>query len=323
MAVNWAGIGWRLGTRLIEESKSSKGVEYGKPAEPMDVGQMIVKIINGLNNAPLIPNIPSNGLKAPYNVVDPAPPAIVSSTAPLPQGDTGIRVGTVGTCPKSSVGPWFYQNALGGISLIASTFSGFDWEIEPVEPYKDALGTVFGLFNCAQGHAHPEDAFGKYRPDVVFEYGDGKNNVAEWTELIDATGLLNRAFAAPGLSNTESEEVVMQYDWQGMADRNCVYEDSVPSSVVTTDLRNALLQEQVIVRRYPRSVITFKPTADPQTSVMPEYGTEWGLGDIFRFRAVEYGVETFNGLCRVYEAEFQIDDSGNELVTPILVEQET
>jgi hypothetical protein len=328
MAVNWASIGWHLGIRLIEESKHTKGIEYGKPEESgwEDAGQMAVRIINGLNQSPLLPDHAGganpNGITIPSTAgpVHPAPANVLANAEKagiIPYSDTGVRVGTVLPCQATNVGPWYYQNALGGISLIASTLSGFDWEIAPVEPYKDNIGMVFGLFNC-------QPSFGATKADVVFEYGVGKNNVGEFTELLDATGLLNRAYATPtGFPENATERTIMEYDWLSMEDRGNVYEDLIPSDAISEELRNRLLQNHVLVRGAPKSVITFKPTNDTTLGVMPEFGAEFELGDLVHFHAKEFGVETFDGLVRVYEADFEIDDLGNETMTPILIEQQT
>jgi hypothetical protein len=315
LVVNWAGIAWRVERRLIEASKTAKGLEYGTPEAPIETGQIAVKIIEDLNNGKLETGV-GTGILHPYNVEHPILLETGLPIGPLPQADTGIRIGNIGPTPTSTVGPWYFQNALSGISLVASTFSGFDWEVEPVEAYVDSLGIVFGKLNLAA-------AFGSHRADVVWEYGTGKNNVREFTELIDSSGNLNRAYSEPtGFPENATEEVIMQYDWNAIRERNYIYDDIIPSDIVAQDLRNELLKEHVNVRKQPKTVITFKPTSAYEPGVIPEFGTEYGLGDIFTFRSVEYGQETFNGLVRMYEAQFEIDENGNETITPILISQE-
>lgn len=319
MTVNWGGIGWRLGIRLIEESKKPTGIEYGKPAEAEweDMGQMAIKIINGLNVATVggegVNGIVTKNIINPYG---PAPAGPISGII-LPQANTGIRVGTILPCARTNVGPWFYQNALQGISLLASPLSGFDWEIEPVEPFSDSIGLVFGTFNC-------QPNIGSTREDVAFEWGDGKHNVAEFTELIDGSGLLNRAYSTPeGFPENAKDPTLEFYDYVAMLERGTIYEDIIPSDAVTEELRNRLLQNQISVRKNPKAVITFKPTNDRAPGVLPTFRQDYNLGDIVIFRSVEYGVTTFEGLVRIYEVDFEIDDVGDETATPVLLRQET
>lgn len=299
MMVNFAGVGWRLGARLIEASKSSTGVSYGTPSSMMDRGQMAISIINGLNTAP-------------------PPPGVNASCM-----DTGIRIGSVPPTSSTAVGPWYYQNALQSISSLSGTLDGFDWQIAPTEPYHDSLGVQLGTFNCAV-------ALGSTKSNVVWEYGDGKNNVAAFTEQQDFTGACNRIYSMPtGFPNVDSSvqppvSVLTQTaDPSFINLRGTIYEDVIQDDLVVDDLRNRLMAQNLNVRRLPKTIITFQPIASADPGVVPQYGVDYVEGDIFQFRAVEYGEETINGLFRCYGVTLDYSASGQETVTPLLVSQDT
>lgn len=282
LAVNCADVGWRVGHRIIEASKSKQGVSYPANASSggtMDRGLMCASIVNGLNAADY------TGLPG--------------------SGDTGLRIGTVTPSSSTGVGPVYFKNALQQISDLSATLDGFDWQMLPVEPTQDATGLQIGTFNCGP-------TLGTQRPNTVFEYGDGKLNVASFTETGDAAGLLNRAYnLPPGFPDNALQDVLTQGDAAAISSRGNVYEDVVQGDYVVDDMRNRLLQEHIAIRKVPRTVITFQPARDLAPGVVPVYGVDYAEGDVVQFRAVEEGVETVNGLFRVYVVEMSIDEEGN------------
>lgn len=282
LAVNCADVGWRVGKRLIEASKSKKGVSYPANAAAggtMDRGAMAASIINGLNAA-YYTGLPGSG-------------------------DTGLRVGSVTPSSATGVGPWYYANALQSISALSATLDGFDFQILPTEPTRDATGLQLGVFNCGP-------VIGGPRPNTVFEYGDGKVNVASFTETGDAAGLLNRAYnLPPGFPDNATQDVLTQGDPTSVSSRGVIYEDVVQGDFTVDAMRQGLLQKHIATRKQPRTVITFQPTRDLTPGVVPIYGLDYAEGDIVRFRAVEEGVETVNALMRIYAVEMDIDEEGN------------
>lgn len=292
LLVNFSGVGWRLSRRIIESSKSNTGVTYGPGGSFTDRGGIVKTIIDELNNVTGLP-------------------------------DTGIRVPTPVPTSTVTVGPWYYKNALQAISDLSATLDGFDWQIIPNEPVGDSLGLAIGTFNCAQ-------ALGTTRPDLIWEYGDGKLNVASFTETGDFTGALNRAYSLPPAFPDDASQSVLT--WNELASpagfyppRNAspfVYEEVLASDLATDDMRMRLLQESVKVRKQPRTVVTFQPVVDNGQG-LPQYGTDFVEGDIFGFRAVEYGIETINAFMRCYQVDFVIDEEGNETATPTLVSQDS
>jgi hypothetical protein len=293
---NWTGAGgWQLAHRAIEASKTNSGVSYGTPGGPlMDRGAMAVSIINGLNSA--------------------TPPTGV----PLTSMDTTIRIGSVPTTSSTAVGPWYYKNALQGISELAATLDGFDWSLDAQEPVIDGSGVAWCRFNCAL-------AYGALKPDAVWEYGDGKLNVSQFTESTDYTGALIRAYSLPPAFPNDAAQSVLSYtDPAAATNVGSLYEDVVPSDFTVDDMRMRLLQESVRVRKTPKLVVEFTPTVDPNVpGYIPQYGADFVEGDIMQFRAVEYDQETINALFRCYGVTFSVDQEGNETMVPTLISQDT
>lgn len=297
--VNWSGVGWRLGRRIIEASKSPSGLSYGSPVSPpsgyIDRGVMCSSIINGLNVAPV---------PAPYD------PKLA---------DTGIRMGSVPTTSSTAVGPWYYKNALQAVSELAATTDPFEWNLRPTLPVADGTGLQIAAFDCAT-------AFGSTLTDVMFEYGDGKENVASFTETGDFTGAMNRAYNLPTSfpdavndPNTPGSAVLTYEDWMAIQSRGFIYEDVIQNDLVVDDMRNKLNQNAVLVQKLPKTVVTFTPVVSSDPDVVPEFGVDYNLGDLVRFRAVEHDVETINGYFRIYGVTFTEDANGAETVNPILL----
>lgn len=300
ITVNFAGIGWRLARRIIEETKSVAGYTFGWPS-PMDRGAMVAQIINSLNNAP-----------------------VPDSRIPQAFMDTGIRVGSiVGGLPAqyTTVGPWNYQNALQGILEICSTLDAPEWVIVPIEALNDGgPGVVFGELAI-------QPTFGGVRPNCVWEYGDGKHNVVSFNQTGDGTVLMNRGYSLPSgfpssTTDTSGAGVLSNYDLASILGRRVLYEDIVTADLTTSVTRQAIIDQALSIQKQPKIVITFQPSVDETPGVVPQYGVDYGLGDVVQFRAVENGVETVNALFRIYGITFAIDDEGLETPTPVLISQD-
>jgi hypothetical protein len=291
---NFASAGWRLARRIIPSSKSVAGVTYPadlatNPNDTTDIGAMAVAMINDCNTEVL-----------------PAGVTVMAS-------DTGVRIGVVGVMGNTSVGPWNYKNALQGISDVSALLNGFDWLIEPTEALQDELGVQFGLFNA-------QLALGQIRPNVWFEYGDGKANVSAFTEVGDVSAVGNRFYSLPsGFPGSPATDVITDLNVSAINNSGVIYEDTLSNDLTTVAAQQQLVDENLLIRAFPRIVITFQPTVDQTPGVIPQYGTDFFLGDAVGFRAVEYGNETVNGYFRLYACKFDIDDQGNEIMTPTLL----
>lgn len=201
--------------------------------------------------------------------------------------NTGIHLGSR---IDSSTGyisdpPWRFKKLSEGIGELSASMDGFDFEIEPVEPQLVGGKLRLGLLNIAP-------AMGVDRPNVAFEYGDGKHNVSSWKRAVDRSGLLNVGFHVP--PSDSADPVVFAADADSIAARGRM-EEVVEGSVIALPLRQRLVDEHVRVRRYPRQIIGFTPALSTYS-----YGTDFELGDTVRVRAKVGGETRIDAAVRVY-----------------------
>lgn len=201
--------------------------------------------------------------------------------------DTGIRLGTV-LASSTGYGTYTYKEADQIIAELSATLGGFDWNLVPVEPAADALGLQIGRLDIGP-------AIGTVLPDIVWEFGTGKANVASFRDVGDATALCNRAFNLPsGFPDTTTapSTVLVSQDNASIVERG-LHEALVSADLLVDVLRRALIDEHVAVRKRPRRVITFQPIAEEPTGTtdgtrrVPRLFADYDVGDIVRFRAVE------------------------------------
>ena len=301
LAVTVADAGWRLGHRLI--GKHPAGATFGTPVALIDRGEIAGQILDAVNNGN-------------------------TTTAHADSGDTGVRRGTITASSQTFAGPWRYKPANEAISELSAPLDGYDWEIAPTEPTPDAIGLQIGALNIAA-------AFGSVKPDAVWEFGTGRHNVAEFRDVGDSGSLANRAHnLPPGFPDNATQQVVTASD-QPSIDARGLHETVVAGDLQVDALRQNLVDEHVRIRRFPRRVITFtpiseNPDASPGERRVPRLWSDYGIGDVVPFRAVErfevraadgaitdyQQVKTVDALFRVYAVEVQLDNNG--VVTPTL-----
>lgn len=287
ISVPATGPGWRLGKRLLGKSKS--GATYATALAPQDRGAIAVQMI-----------------------------ADARLDLQGRDNDHGIRIGQIVASANTSIGPIYFTPALQQITNLSAALDGFDWEIAPIEPTSDAQGLALGTFNCAP-------VIGALRPDCQFEFGDGKRNVKAFTQMIDASNLCNAAYSLPqSFPDNAVGDVLSSFDETSRLDRG-LYEDLVQTDVFVDSMRQKLADENVRVRRYPRQVINFTPTADDLANPgrVPVFGVDYSVGDIVSFRATEEGTVTVDAYFRIFQVAFAIDALGTATPTLTLVQDDT
>lgn len=295
LAFTASSAAWRLARRLV--GKSQIGGSIGTPGAPVSRGLMASNLLNMLNSGD-------------------------AATLFTSAGDTGLRPGSIdSTMPAGWAGPWWYKPALDALSEIAAPLDGFDWRDTPVEPVPDALGVQIAKLDVVR-------TWGIARPDAVLEYGAGRRNVNEYSEIGDAEQLLNDGYnLPPGFPDNATQAVQSWSDGTSIGDRG-LYEGLVSSDVTVDALRLKLVQEHVAVRKVPKRVWTL--TVDPNSGL--RYGIDFREGDIVPFRATEpvetrdpadpsrvtghRDTKTIDASARVYVVELTLDQLGN--VTPKL-----
>jgi hypothetical protein len=297
-----AGAGWYLSHRVI--GASNTGATFGTTSTSMlDRGEMIGRIIDACNSSE-------------------------TTNVWAQAGNTTIRRGTITASSSTYVSDWRYKNAWEAITDLSGTLDGPDIRVRFVEPFTDSIGLVLGLMDVAP-------AIGTTQPNAVFAFGTAPGNVAEWSDVGDSSTLANYAISLPsGFPDNAVDVAIADHDTASIVARG-VHETVVAADLVTFDLRQKLVQENVRVRKTPRRVISFTPVAeDPTASIDQRRGqrlfVDFNVGDVIPFRAVERfdiidpsgtvigqnEVATADLLMRVFAAELAIDDQG--VATPTL-----
>lgn len=274
IAVTFGSSFWRMAYRLL--GKSSAGYSVGTALAPVEKCQLAADLISRVQAAP--------------------------GTSFDAGGDAGIRIGAITPATKGYVGPWYFKPVAEAISEVANTLDGFDFDVIPTEPTIDASGLQLGTFVAAP-------FLGQARPDVIFEYGVGKKNVAGYGKTLSNEGLLNAGYQLPTGFPDTGESALSAFDSASIEARGR-YEGVVPGDLVSAEMRQQLVSEHVAIRNKPRQVFTFTPTA---TSGY-EFGIDYDVGDIIgaRVKSTVPGNEEirFDGSVRCYGASFDIDDVG-------------
>lgn len=224
-----------------------------------------------------------------------------------------------GSTGAYTAGP--YKPLLTSIQELAHGIDGFDWYIEPYDggetgPSGDQR---LGIMRLAA-------IVGSEKPNAVFEYGTGHRNIRTIGFLRDIQTNVNVAWQISDQGLEPSAEnptpVVVAFDEASYAARKQRFEEVVDlSGVNNVALRQAWVEENVRVRKTPRRVLSMTSDIDDGTGRVPQFGSDYWLGDVVPARAViENRFAMFNGLARVYSVEVSLNDAGTAMVTPILVE---
>lgn len=193
------------------------------------------------------------------------------------------------------------------ITELATSINGFDWRFLPVENWVN--GALTGT-NIGQFYARP--VIGTSQVDSVFEFGGGRNNLAEYirnnnreTQANYATHILSQQpIGSPSFSDSLS------------IDRWKMMEIVLTEEVYDSVSRAGLIQEHVTVRKNPRQTITITPHIDPQvTGKLPQYGLDYDVGDAVRARIMYREVPRFDGYLRIFGVSFDLDSNGVERTT--------
>lgn len=225
--------------------------------------------------------------------------------------------GTSGSTGTYTAGP--YKPLLSAIQDLANGIDGFDWYIEPTEIESVPLETKYiGIFHCAA-------VVGEEKPSAIFEFGTGKRNMRSMNFLQDISTEVNRAYNIDenGLeASLFNPTPVVRSEDTTSEDKNFRLEEVVElPGVNNVGKREEWTDENVRVRKEPRRILGLTSDIDDGTGRVPQFGTDYWLGDIVTARAVTAGRVLFNGQTRVYAVEVSLDNAGTASITPILVEE--
>lgn len=263
---------WRLQNRLIGKSTAAPhpGIAFGTAGTPVDIGQIAVQIIN-------LANADGGSLT------------------------TGVQIGTVQPSSATVLGPVHFKPALEAITELLTSTSAPEVEWKPILPTGAWPNTAVVQFNAY----YPR--MGQERPNAIFEYGIGKNNVKSYNRKKSKTGLTSRSYVLPESFPTTTSPVMTASDAAAISTRG-VHETVVDTDVIYDALRQSLATQHVEIRKHPREVVVWRPlrTADSQPF------QDYFLGDSVIARAVVGGRVRYNAWFRVYGMNFTIDKSGAE-----------
>jgi hypothetical protein len=277
---------WRLTKRLIPGSLLRTSISYGTAGSLIDLGLIVHNILDDVNAA----NIPAGS----------------------PVGFTGISKGS----RTASINGYYVsppnKNAAEAIAELHVGVGSFEYKLTPTEPT-----------NVAGNGGWPQIAtldiapvIGSSRPDAVFEYGTTRANVASYSRQISRDGLMNRGIVS--VSGWPDGTLEVQADRQDAASMTArgLFEDVVTEGGITDiTLRNSLADFHLGIRKQPRQIITFKPTAGAAVTPLVDYF----VGDSVRARAVVNGSLRFDATFRIWGINFDVDKNGNESVELELV----
>ncbi len=218
------------------------------------------------------------------------------------ESPTGLLMGMVTPSSTTYVEAWSYKPILEAVGELSATLDGPDWQVQPVEYVPTSGQGTIGLLDV-------KASIGQVRPEAVFEFGDGTNNVRSYTRTATLDGTANRVFHLPADPTTQT--VLSREDSTSIGYRGLL-EAIVAADITPDQLRVALLEHHIAVRSGPKQTITFEPGSGLLN--VPHLGTDFSVGDIVTFRAsVNRAGRTqkrLNGLFRVYQAAVTVSDLG-------------
>jgi hypothetical protein len=232
---------------------------------------------------------------------------------------TGISIDASNGSASSvgyTAGP--YRPILDIITELAASYDGFDWRILPHENW---VNGAISDSNFGQFYARP--SIGIQQPDAVFEWGsNGRGNIASYTRMVSRDSQANKVYHfttngpdAPGFPTISAIDADSIRDWR-------LLEDLAQADLIDTTLRQRLVDEHVKLRKYPRQIITFEPHIDPgNTGRLPNFGTDYDVGDRVRARAQYEKSVRFDGMFRVWGVTFDIDALGVERASLTLADE--
>lgn len=230
------------------------------------------------------------------------------------EGESGVKVEAEGAYAAGGSGNYTagpYKTALACVNDLAHGFDGFDWRIDPLTGEDPKIGVFVA-----------QPTLGTEKLNCVFERGWGQKNVRSMSYVRDLSGLANRAFHLPDNGvETEGAVVKVKNDAASEALRGRFEVIADGFGLTDSTLREKWLEEIIKVRKNPRFVVAMTLDIDDGTGRVPQFGTDFTLGDLVQARAVVEGTTMFNGKARVYQTKFELNDAGTATVTPVLIDE--
>ena len=305
IAISASSPAWKLANRFMEVEYP--GTSFGSGA---DRGAVAATLINLVNNK-FLTDFPG------YPPTLPATPdehRLTGNTLVI--GDASSHNYLTGQILSEAWPIPVFKPYLELLNEMSASADGFDWRFMPVENFID------GAWNNDPGIAEIwiELTMGTTKPEAIFEFGDGKQNIKTYNRVRSRAQQANSVWHL--ISNTPESDPPHAFD-STSASTWGILEDIAQADLTNTTYRQQLVDEHVLVRKQPRHTIVYEPTPDYGNGRLPSFGTDYDVGDIVTGRAVSLGYERFNAQFRVWGVEFTIDDNGVETPKLTLSEQGT
>lgn len=292
LTVNAASSGWILSKRLIGLSASG-GKNYSVATDRAVITEELIEEANALSETGVATSLSPNV----------AYPPAVQQYLGKPSASTAV----VYQAPP-------YSNLMEKISELSVGSQGYDWQIVPIDNWRQSTGDTDGILMGRKiGYFFARPSIGVTRPDALFDYNGGVNNIASYSRNVSRDTQINTGYSftsngpdVPGYPTVTYKDNASEIKWRMM-------QEVVQTEIINQDLRQQVVTENVYFRKDPKVTITFQPHIDPQsTGRLPVFGEDYSLGDYVRARAVVAGSLRFDSYFRVWSVQFNIDANGTE-----------
>jgi len=232
---------------------------------------------------------------------------------------TGITAGETGGHFVSRTVTYLWKNALQAIGELGAIEGSYEWTTR----YVDGSPPIVYL------DLSPE--LGDDRTgEVALDYGTGQNNVQTYDKLrsIDQQATTVWALGSGSTLVAESQDTAAENFYKARREDVVTYGD-----ITVEELLAALAAENLALRKDPYQIVQLgwrtagakysSVDGEPLSSqITPRYGVDYFLGDWLSAHVVVNGLVRVNGAVRVWGAQINIDELGNEAATLTLVPQQ-
>lgn len=227
-------------------------------------------------------------------------------------GVTGVDQGT-NTASATAVSECVLdglQTLITYIQAFAFRSSGFDFWATYNEP---VAGVGYGWGGTILANLNTANIRGTTKPNAAFEYGaNTRANLDKFTMTSTAgDNLVNVVYTnGPTTSATTGGLAVSNPSALLFGTRR---------TVISTEFDNALLNQayadlQIAKRAYPRLVFGFTPSPSDGTGNVPQFLTDYDVGDIIPGKIVQDGTTLLSANVRIYGVAVSLDTSGMERI---------
>jgi hypothetical protein len=226
---------------------------------------------------------------------------------------TWILPGNVTASGNISGGVWRYKPLIELVQELSATTSGFDFWQNYTDPRSGSAGTASaGTFDIAP-------VKGTTKSNVVFEYGTAQPNAQRYSFLTDTANMLTRIVSLPpDYPDGVGADIVALNDTTRAAAVG-YRQEILDSDLSAKDLRQALAQDHLDIRKNPRKLFTIDPYIQIGDGRVPEALVDYTTGDIVRGRVVDHDTTLIDGNVRVYGIQIGLDDAGAQTDTLTVV----